>query len=79
MATNADDAVAMFAEGYNCAQAVLACCGRAYGLPKETAVQVAQAFGGGIGKTGNLCGALTGALMTVGLKWSAKTCGRPKV
>ena len=72
MSKNGKDAVAMFLEGYNCAQSVLACCGREYGLPRETAVRVAQAFGGGIGRTGNVCGAATGALMVVGLKCSAK-------
>ncbi|MGO8703731.1 MAG: C-GCAxxG-C-C family protein [Candidatus Brocadiia bacterium] len=72
MSKNGDDAVAMFLQGYNCAQSVLASCGPDYGLPRETAVRVAQAFGGGIGRTGNVCGAATGALMTVGLKCAVK-------
>ena len=72
MSKNGTAAVRMFLGGYNCAQSVLACCGREYGLPRETALQVAQAFGGGIGRTGNVCGAATGALMVVGLKCSAK-------
>jgi C_GCAxxG_C_C family probable redox protein len=72
MSKNAEDAAAMFLQGYNCAQSVLACSGREYGLPRETAVRVAQAFGGGIGRTGNLCGAATGALMVIGLKCFAK-------
>ena len=71
MSKNADNACAMFLEGYNCAQAVLTCCGRDYGLSKETAVKVAQAFGGGMGRTGNVCGAVTGAMMVIGLKRSA--------
>jgi C_GCAxxG_C_C family probable redox protein len=72
MADTPEAAVAMFLEGYNCAQAVLACCGEPYGLPRATAIQVAQAFGGGMGKTGNTCGAVTGALMAIGLKHGAK-------
>jgi C_GCAxxG_C_C family probable redox protein len=72
MSKNGKDAVAMFLQGYNCAQAVVACCGRDYGLPRETAIQVAQAFGGGMGRTGNICGAAVGALMVIGLKCSAK-------
>lgn len=71
MSKNADDAAAMFLEGYNCAQAVLACCGRDRGMPRELAIRVAQAFGGGIGKTGGLCGAVSGGLMTLGLQCAA--------
>jgi C_GCAxxG_C_C family probable redox protein len=72
MSKNGEAAAAMFLQGYNCAQSVLVCCGREYGLPRETAIQVAQAFGGGIGRTGNVCGAATGALMVIGLKCFAK-------
>ncbi len=72
MTANSDSAVAMFLEGYNCAQAVLASCGRDLGLPRETAIRVAQAFGGGMGRTGNVCGAVTGAMMVIGLKHSVK-------
>ena len=72
MTANSEFAVTMFLEGYNCAQAVLACCGRDFGLPRETAIRVAQAFGGGMGRTGNVCGAVTGAMMVIGLKRSAK-------
>jgi len=72
MSKNGEAAVAMFLQGYNCAQSVLVSCGQEYGLPRETAVRVAQAFGGGIGRTGNLCGAATGALMVIGLKCSVK-------
>lgn len=61
----------MFLDGYNCAQSVLASCAIYRGLPQEYALRVAQAFGGGIGRTGNLCGALTGALMAVGLRCAA--------
>src|SRR5271169_3938306 len=38
---NARDAEAMFKKGFGCAQAVLTCCGRSYGLPEETAKQMA--------------------------------------
>ena len=64
-------AEAMFLEGFNCAQSVLACCGEGRGISRELAIRVAQAFGGGIGRTGNLCGALTGAMMAIGLKHAA--------
>jgi len=72
MSKNGDAAVTLLLEGYNCAQSVLVCCGREYGLPRETAIRVAQTFGGGMGGTGNVCGAATGALMVIGLKCSVK-------
>jgi C_GCAxxG_C_C family probable redox protein len=68
MSNNAEAAETMFLEGYNCAQSVLACCGKSHGLPRDTAIKVAQAFAGGMGRTGNVCGAVTGALMAIGLK-----------
>ena len=63
---------ALFLEGHNCAQAVLIACGRGFGLPAETAIKVAQAFGGGLGRTGNVCGAVSGALMAIGLARSIR-------
>ena len=71
MTTSTQDALAMFKEGYNCAQAVFAGCSAPYGLPRETALRVAQAFGGGMGRTGSVCGAVTGALMVIGFKRAA--------
>ena len=44
MTTNAPEALALFKEGYNCAQSVFAAAVRPYGLAKETALRVAQAF-----------------------------------
>jgi C_GCAxxG_C_C family probable redox protein len=52
----------------NCAQAVLsAFCGE-LGLEKTTALRVALAFGAGMGRTGNICGAVTGSYMVLGLR-----------
>lgn len=38
------------------------------GLDREMALKVAGAFGGGMGRLGESCGAVTGALMVIGLK-----------
>jgi C_GCAxxG_C_C family probable redox protein len=56
----------------NCAQAILATYGPQIGLQKidyDLCMKVAAAFGGGINLTGNVCGAITGALMVLGLKY----------
>ena len=57
----------LFAQGYNCAQSVLLAFEDITGLDRETAARVASSFGGGIGGSGEVCGALTGALMALGL------------
>jgi C_GCAxxG_C_C family probable redox protein len=72
MTNNADDAVAMFLDGCNCAQAVLASCGRTRGIGREMALRVAQGFGGGMCR-GETCGALTGAMMVIGLRHARLT------
>ncbi len=38
-----------------------------YQLSKEHAVRLGCAFGGGMGRSGQMCGAVTGALMVLGL------------
>ena len=51
---------------YNCAQSVLIPFAEQAGLTMEQANAVAQAFGGGM-QVGSVCGALTGALMALGV------------
>jgi C_GCAxxG_C_C family probable redox protein len=67
----ADFVVTTFGTGFNCAQAMLSEYGPELGLDRETALRVSGAFGGGMGKTGNMCGAVTGALMIIGLKFAS--------
>jgi C_GCAxxG_C_C family probable redox protein len=38
-------------------------------MDRETALKVSAAFGGGMGRMGEICGAVTGAFMVVGLKY----------
>jgi C_GCAxxG_C_C family probable redox protein len=64
-----DDAVALFAKRHNCAQAVLAAFGPEAGLAEPVCQRAAAAFGGGIGRMGETCGAVTGALMALGLRY----------
>ena len=54
-------------EGYSCSQAVLMAFAEELGLSTETAARVAAGFGGGMGRSGRTCGAVSGALMVVGL------------
>lgn len=58
----------------SCSQAIFATYGEHLGLGKvdfDTCMKIASAFSGGIAATGNVCGALTGALMALGLKYGS--------
>lgn len=60
--------VEYFKEGFSCSQAVLASFSESLGLDSETALKLSQSFGGGMAHMGETCGAVTGALMVIGLK-----------
>jgi C_GCAxxG_C_C family probable redox protein len=59
----------LFTEGLNCAQSVFSSLLKESGLDKREAAKIASAFGGGIMDMGKTCGAVTGALMALGLKY----------
>jgi C_GCAxxG_C_C family probable redox protein len=65
----ADQAIACFDEGFSCSQAVFSVFAPQWGLDRITALKVASPFGGGMGRLGETCGAVTGALMAIGLKY----------
>jgi C_GCAxxG_C_C family probable redox protein len=67
--TRTDRAVSLFKEGFSCSQAVFAACAGELGLAHDTALRIAQPFGGGIAKSGDWCGAVTGAFLVIGLKY----------
>jgi C_GCAxxG_C_C family probable redox protein len=69
MKTKPEAAVEKFLSGYNCAQAVLYAYGPDLGLDAETALKVATGFGGGMGARGETCGAVTGGILALGLKF----------
>ena len=73
-----ETAVSRFKDGCNCSQAILATYGEALGLPPETALRVACGFGGGM-RRADVCGAVTGALMVLGLRHGPTSCpGQPQ-
>ena len=61
-------AVSYFEQGFSCSQAVFSTFGTQLGLDRELALKVAGGFGGGMGRMGKTCGAVTGAFMTIGLQ-----------
>lgn len=61
-------ALNIFKNGFSCSQAVLAAYCEELGLDEESALKIADGFGGGMGRMGLTCGAVTGAFMVISLK-----------
>ena len=63
-----DKAAELFLEGFNCSQSVFtAFCDR-FRMDEETAKRVSAGLGGGVGRMREVCGALSGLFMLLGLK-----------
>lgn len=62
-----------FYNGFNCAQSVLTAHKDDFDLDEKQLLQVAAAFGAGMGRLQATCGAVTGAYMVIGLKYGKYT------
>lgn len=62
-----NEAISIFEDGFNCAQAVLSVYSNDLLIDRELALKIASGFGGG-SRNGELCGAVSGAIMVLGLK-----------
>lgn len=63
-----EKAVFQFNRGFSCSQAILSAFAELFNLDYEKALKISQPFGGGIAHRGEICGAVAGALMVIGLK-----------
>lgn len=66
--SRSNEAVQLFDDGYLCSQAVFAVFSPEFGLSSQLAFKIGACFGSGMRK-GEVCGACTGALMAIGLKY----------
>ncbi len=57
----------LFLKGYNCSQAVFAAFCDVTGMDEETALKISSSFGGGLGRMREVCGAMSGAAMVLGI------------
>ena len=73
--TKSDDAMASFRSRFTCSSAVFSAFSDELGLDPDTAKKIACGFGAGISKTGNICGAVSGAIMVIGLKYGKTEAG----
>lgn len=67
METHAERAARLFREGCNCAQSVFVAYCDWTGFDREKAIRLSASFGGGMGRLREVCGALSGALMALGM------------
>ena len=58
-----------FIEGFSCSQAVFSAFAETEGIDLETALRIASSFGAGMARMGDTCGAVTGGMMVLGLKF----------
>jgi C_GCAxxG_C_C family probable redox protein len=68
MQKRSETATAMMSAGFNCAQSVLCVFCEDTGLERETALKLATGFGAGLARRQEVCGAVTGAVMAIGLR-----------
>lgn len=69
MSKKVERAKELFLEGYNCAQAVAGAFCEDVGMDFDTAIKLSSSFGAGMGMLREVCGALSGAFMIIGLKY----------
>ena len=65
--TRVEKTVNLFPTVLNCSQATLTVFGEQYGLNAEMAARLGRPLGGGMGHTARTCGAVTAAVLILGL------------
>ena len=61
----------LFMSGFNCSQSVVAPFADLYGFTREQSLKMSAAFGGGIGRMRETCGAACGMFLLAGLEKGA--------
>ena len=67
--TKSENATLYFSNTFNCSQSVLASFAQDYGLTEDQCLKIGCAFGGGMARQQMTCGAVTGALIVLGLQY----------
>ncbi len=63
-----EKALSLFSNNFNCSQAVFTAFAGDFGIDEKTALMLGTSFGGGA-RNGEICGAVSGALLVLGLKY----------
>jgi C_GCAxxG_C_C family probable redox protein len=67
MTPQSKQAADYFSNSFNCAQSVFTPFGTTAGIPEDQCLKISCAFGGGMGRQQLTCGAVTGAMMALGI------------
>lgn len=70
---NKSNLLSFHEQGYSCSQSVLAVYAEKSGIATELALKLATPFSGGVSRMGQMCGALSGAIMVIGLAYGNAT------
>lgn len=68
MSIKSENASKLFSIGYNCSQAVSCVFAEDYGISSDEILKISCGFGGGM-RNCEVCGAVTGAIMVIGMKY----------
>ena len=68
MSIRSEIATTRFLSGYNCAQAVLDAFRDEAGVDEELALKITTGLGAGMGRKQEVCGAVTGGILVLGLR-----------
>ena len=71
-----NEVIERFEQGFNCSQAIVAAYCEELGLDKNIGIKLACPFGAGMGRLGETCGAVSGAYILIGLKYSTYTADK---
>ena len=66
-----EKALSLFNEGYNCSQAVFCAYADLFDVDPEMAKQLTSSLGGGMGRLREVCGAVSGSFLLLGLRYPA--------
>ena len=69
MSKHSDYAKELFKKGYNCSQSVFVAFCDETSLDIEDALKISSSFGAGMGRLREVCGAVSGMFMVVGMKY----------
>ena len=72
--SHVEKSLELFEAKFNCAQSVFCSFSKEFGLDEKQALKIAACFGSGMRK-GEVCGACSGALMVLGLKYGQSELG----